>query len=202
MRPSHPTQDRRRETDGTQFSSSGTQRLQSLTAVSLAIGSIVVGLMVGCAPSAKPEGMTASHSAADRGRYLASCLAEKGFPATVEEDGSLSSTITPEQLSERRVASDECTQSALERYPMPAETDEFKRALYAEELAVVDCLRSHGVIVDSTPSLQTYVDSYSGPDRWSAWADITPDKQPDLFSEEGTAVRDLAIACPNPLSQY
>lgn len=161
----------------------------------------------GCADSAEPAAGPASgpprHAAEERGRFLADCLNEKGFPTTIQEDGSLLSEAPADQHSQRQAAGSECMDKALELYPMPEETDDFKRTLYAAELETTACLESHGLQTEPAPSIQTYLATFSGPDRWSAWGNVTPDTQPKLFSgDDLTELRELEADCPNPLSLY
>lgn len=130
------------------------------------------------------------------------CLGEKGFPGTRQPDGSVLTETTPDQADQRRIAGEECMDAALEKFPLPAETEEFKRTLYAEEVETVRCLQDNGVTVSDVPSIQTYVENYAGPSRWSSWGSITPDTQPELFAGDLTKLSALQAACPDPLSLY
>lgn len=159
--------------------------------------------LAGCASDGGESVASAPiHAAADRGRFIQECLTDKGFPTTVQEDGSLLTDTPVQQLNERKAAGDECLTAAMERYPMPEENDDFKKTLYVEELDVVDCLADHDVVVSLVPSVQAYVEKYSSPNRWSAWGDVTPDTQPQLFEGDMSALKNLELACPNPLSRY
>lgn len=174
--------------------------LQILGGAILAV-TVTFGLAA-CAAQPDDVSLPPTHSAEERGLFIADCLNEKGFPTTVQEDGSLLSESPADQQNQRQEAGSECMDNALELYPMPVETEEFKRALYAEELEAVDCLESQGVLPESVPSLQTYIETFSGAERWSAWAHVTPDSQPELFAGDLEELRVLEAACPNPLSLY
>lgn len=116
-------------------------------------------VLAGCA--APPERPAPEAEPVDSLTATIRCMEDRGFEALADESGGFSSPeMGPELSAQWRAAAEECkaeTGWGVEDY-----SDGQLAELYELEIKQYECLVDLGFSPDSPPSLQAYIDSWSG----------------------------------------
>lgn len=166
----------------------------------LALATILVGSLAGC--SAGPEPVEVTNSA--KNPLIAAeiqCLAEAGFEGEETWDGALVNgpSVTSGEFDDFGRALESCNeQLGIENFAL---TDAQFVQLYEQELAEKECLAAEGYDVGEPPSVETFMQTWATPSRWTAW-DSSNAADPSAFDadfEKSQALQmQLALRCPPP----
>jgi len=147
-------------------------------------------MVAGCAstgPSATAQQTTAPTSQQDFDRKMNACMAEKGWEAVQQPDGSFSFETTEEQRElflDENLACLELIGANLE----PVKSDEEWLAIYESLVEVHECLNAQGLQLPEPPSFQAWQDMQR---NWGPYGDVPLDVIEERLSE-------LEGACPQP----
>lgn len=96
------------------------------------------------------------------------CLDERGFPSTLQADGTLRTPVNPEQNETFLAASEECMREVDYGAAASPLTDLELRWLYDANVAAYECLQAEGHSPSEPVSFEVYVDAErSGVMPWS-----------------------------------
>lgn len=133
-----------------------------------------------------PE-MTAPTSQQDLDAKMNACMADKGWDAIEQSDGSFSFETTDEQSELFLEASSACLEligANLE----PVKSDDEWRAIYESLVEVHECLNTQGLELPAPPSFQAWQDIKR---NWGPYGDVPIEDIEERLSE-------LEGACPQP----
>ena len=113
------------------------------------------------------------------------CLTERGFPATVSEDGGVGTQVRAGQEQAAAMARYECGAEypTDPKYTVPLNDSqlEYIYAYFTGEL--MTCLTDKGIAVENVPSLQTFQEEYYTEKGWTPYSSIDPGARDNMMQD-------------------
>lgn len=106
------------------------------------------------------------------------CLESKGFPGTMQGDGTFRVDVTPEQRDVYQAAWNECYQEADLGVAEAMLTQAEIEWLYKENVAAYECLKNSGFEPIEPVSLEVYAHALNNPEEGAPWSPFESDDYP------------------------
>lgn len=160
---------------------------RTMVIVALAVSSLALCGCSASGPVSVVQEITAPTSQQDLDVKMNACMAEQGWDAVEQADGSFNFETTDEQTELFLEASSACLEligANLE----PVKSDDEWRAIYESLVEVHECLNTQGLDLPAPPSFQAWQDMER---NWGPYGDVPIEVIEERLSE-------LEGACPQP----
>lgn len=160
---------------------------RSTLIVAVCVSALIFSGCSSSGPTAVGPELTAPTSQQDLDAKMNACMADKGWDAIEQSDGSFNFETTDEQSDLFLEASSACLDQIGANLE-PVKSDDEWLAIYESLVEVHDCLNTQNLDLPAPPSFQAWQDMER---NWGPYGDVPIENIEERLS-------DLLAACPEP----